>query len=205
MIFQVGCIINTKLPSCGNIIRCTLLGFPSWCPESTRPTDLCFQGTSCENLMMYGRLYQHTRLVLYIYFIYYIWNITARSICFPEFNSIKRDWYNLGQEELREALGLKHNTNPAKNVIIFIGDGMGISTVSVARIFNMQVRNKSFDESEMSWEKFPHVGLAKVSPNYWFCWSLIYISNIYDFFQWFQARRELFNFQRERGLRVVLI
>ena len=32
-IFQVGCIINTKLPSCVNIICRTSLGFPSWCPE----------------------------------------------------------------------------------------------------------------------------------------------------------------------------
>ena len=65
-IFQFGCIINTKLPSCDDIIRRTSLGFPSWCSESTRPTDSCFQGTSCENLMMYGGLYQHTRVVLYI-------------------------------------------------------------------------------------------------------------------------------------------
>ena len=42
-IFQVGCIINTKLPSCDDIIRCTSLGFPSLCSESTRPTDSCFQ------------------------------------------------------------------------------------------------------------------------------------------------------------------
>ena len=66
-IFQFGCIINTKLPSCDDIIHLTSLGFPSWCPESTRPTDSCFQGTSCEILMMYGRLYQHTRVVLYMY------------------------------------------------------------------------------------------------------------------------------------------
>ena len=65
-IFQFGCIINTKLPSCGDIIRCTSLGFPSWFSESTRSTDSCFPGTSCENLMMYGRLYQHIRVVLYI-------------------------------------------------------------------------------------------------------------------------------------------
>ena len=66
-IFQFGCIINTKLPSCDDIIHRTSLGFPSWCSESTRPTDSCFQRTSCENLMMYDRLYQHTWVVLYIY------------------------------------------------------------------------------------------------------------------------------------------
>ena len=65
--FQVGCIINTTLPSCDDIICRTSLGFPSWCPESTRPMDSCFQGTSCENLVMYGRLYQHTWVDLYIY------------------------------------------------------------------------------------------------------------------------------------------
>ena len=42
-IFQFGCIINTKLPSCDDIIRRTSLGFPSWCSESTPPTDSCFQ------------------------------------------------------------------------------------------------------------------------------------------------------------------
>ena len=35
------------------------LGFPSWCPESTSP------GTSCENLMMYGRLYQHFLFIIH--------------------------------------------------------------------------------------------------------------------------------------------
>ena len=42
-IFQFGCIINTKLPLCDDIIRRTSLGFHSWCSESTRPTDSCFQ------------------------------------------------------------------------------------------------------------------------------------------------------------------
>ena len=70
-IVQFGYIINTKLPSYDDIIRQTSLGFPSWCPENTRPTDSCFQGTSCENLMMYGGLYQHTRVVLYIYIYIY--------------------------------------------------------------------------------------------------------------------------------------
>ena len=66
-IFQVGCIINTKLPSCVDIIRRTSLSPSSWCPESTHPTDSCLHGTSCENLMMYGGLYQHIRVVLYLH------------------------------------------------------------------------------------------------------------------------------------------
>ena len=48
-------------PTSGDIfigkLNCVLLGFPSWCPKSTRPMYSCFQGNSCENLMMYGELY----------------------------------------------------------------------------------------------------------------------------------------------------
>ena len=66
-IFQVGCIINTKLPSCNDIIHRTSLGFPRWCPEKHSSLGLVLPSTRCENLMMYGRLYQHTRVVLYIY------------------------------------------------------------------------------------------------------------------------------------------
>ena len=43
---------GTKLLSCVNVICRTSLGFPIWYPESTCPTDSCFQGTSCENLLM---------------------------------------------------------------------------------------------------------------------------------------------------------
>ena len=46
--FRVGCIINTKLPSCVDIIHRTSLGFPSWFPEGTGPRYSCFQGTSWE-------------------------------------------------------------------------------------------------------------------------------------------------------------
>ena len=46
-----------------DIIRSTSFTFPSWCPENTRPMDSCFQDTCYENLMMYGGLYQHTRVV----------------------------------------------------------------------------------------------------------------------------------------------
>ena len=69
-IFQFGCIINAKLPSCDDIIRRTSLGFHSWCLEA-RVRRRVLPSTSCENLMMYGGLYQHTRVVLYHMSEYY--------------------------------------------------------------------------------------------------------------------------------------
>jgi alkaline phosphatase len=49
----------------------------------------------------------------------------------------------------------------AKNVILFIGDGMGISTITAARIYDGQKRGEAGEENQLSFEKFPHVALVK--------------------------------------------
>jgi len=49
----------------------------------------------------------------------------------------------------------------AKNVIIFIGDGMGISTITAARIFDGQSQGKNGEEHELAFESFENVALVK--------------------------------------------
>jgi len=49
----------------------------------------------------------------------------------------------------------------AKNVILFIGDGMGISTITAARIYEGQKRGESGEENTLSFESFPNVALVK--------------------------------------------
>ena len=48
-----------------------------------------------------------------------------------------------------------------KNVILFLGDGMGVSTVTAARIFEGQSRGENGEENFLSFEEFPHVALVK--------------------------------------------
>ena len=43
----------------------------------------------------------------------------------------------------------------AKNVILFIGDGMGVSTITAARIFDGQSKGMQGEENELSFERFP--------------------------------------------------
>ncbi len=50
----------------------------------------------------------------------------------------------------------------AKNVILFLGDGMGLSTVTAARILEGQRRGESGEENLLAFERLPHVALAKV-------------------------------------------
>jgi len=50
---------------------------------------------------------------------------------------------------------------PARNVILFIGDGMGISTVTAARIYDGQSRGESGEENLLAFERFPNLALVK--------------------------------------------
>ncbi len=49
----------------------------------------------------------------------------------------------------------------AQNVILFLGDGMGISTITAARIFEGQQRGRTGEENSLSFEAFPNVALIK--------------------------------------------
>jgi len=49
----------------------------------------------------------------------------------------------------------------AKNVILFIGDGMGVSTVTAARIFVGQAKGGSGEEYVLPFERFDDVALVK--------------------------------------------
>lgn len=48
-----------------------------------------------------------------------------------------------------------------RNVILFVGDGMGVSTVTAARIFAGQQRGEPGEEGYLSFEEFPHLALVK--------------------------------------------
>ncbi len=49
----------------------------------------------------------------------------------------------------------------AKNIILFIGDGMGVSTVTAARILDGQSKGKAGEEHVLPFETFDHVALVK--------------------------------------------
>lgn len=71
------------------------------------------------------------------------------------------EWYTAGQRAVEEASKLQANTAHARNVILFVGDGMGIATVTAARILEGQRRGESGEENLLSFEHFPYVALSK--------------------------------------------
>jgi alkaline phosphatase len=74
------------------------------------------------------------------------------------------DWNADAQETLKRTLEVasQPNTNVARNVILFLGDGMGISTITAGRIYMGQKNGGTGEEAQLAFDRFPHVALAKV-------------------------------------------
>jgi len=71
-------------------------------------------------------------------------------------------WVSEAEAELKEALRLQaRNKNVAKNVILFLGDGMGVQSVTSARILKGQKNGRGPDYS-LNMDAFPHSGISKV-------------------------------------------
>lgn len=49
----------------------------------------------------------------------------------------------------------------AKNVILFVGDGMGVSTVTAARILEGQLKGMLGEENDLSFDTFPYTAMMK--------------------------------------------
>ena len=72
-------------------------------------------------------------------------------------------WYSAAQTKLttKTAQAQATQATKAKNVILFVGDGMGISTLTAARILQGQRNNQSGEEGYLSFEEFPYSAQVK--------------------------------------------
>lgn len=76
-------------------------------------------------------------------------------------NQDNNQWYKDGLKLVQDNLKVKSNTNTAKNAILFVGDGMGYTTITATRILDGQMKGHSGEENVLSWESFPWSGQAK--------------------------------------------
>ncbi|CCK75001.1 Alkaline phosphatase family protein [Oleispira antarctica RB-8] len=79
-------------------------------------------------------------------------------------HQVNNVWFQQAQSNLKDKMKNKVLTNSAssaKNVILFVGDGMGVSTVSAARILQGQLAGNNGEENLLSFERFPFSGFSK--------------------------------------------
>lgn len=67
-------------------------------------------------------------------------------------------WYRSGAAE---AAARGAMSGRAKNVILFVGDGMSLTTVAAARILEGQRRGQPGEENRLAWEQFPATALSR--------------------------------------------
>ncbi len=70
-------------------------------------------------------------------------------------------WRTDGWNAIDRAKRQKIRSGKAKNVILFLGDGMSNSTVAASRIFEGQTRGESGEENRLSFEEFPFAALSR--------------------------------------------
>ena len=66
-----------------------------------------------------------------------------------------------GQAELKRLTADKPNNRKARNVIIFIGDGMGVSTLTAGRIFEGQQQGLDGESYVAQMDRLPYTALVK--------------------------------------------
>jgi len=77
----------------------------------------------------------------------------------------KSAWYSAGETKIKankvNLSTVNNETGKAKNIILFVGDGMGISTITAARILAGQRQGLLGEEYQLSFDKMPFSGFVK--------------------------------------------
>jgi len=71
------------------------------------------------------------------------------------------DWRALAEDELAARLNRPQREGRARNVILFVADGMDIGTITAARILDGQTRGETGEENYLSFERWGHSALIK--------------------------------------------
>ena len=69
-------------------------------------------------------------------------------------------WFRAGAAAANANAGALRKAH-AKNVIVFLGDGMSITTITAARIYDGQQKGGSGEENRLSFENFPATALSR--------------------------------------------
>ncbi len=76
----------------------------------------------------------------------------------PQQNDV---WFQDGLRAIEQAKARKPIDTKAKNVIIFIGDGMSVGTMTASRIYAGQKLGNTGEEYQLSMDTMPHVAMSK--------------------------------------------
>ncbi len=99
------------------------------------------------------------------------WKVTALlavALMLPSLSATAADlpqkndaWYQQAQRQLRMLQSRQPRTGRARNVILFVGDGMSLATITAARIHAGQKLGKPGENHRLAFEHLPWTALAR--------------------------------------------
>lgn len=86
----------------------------------------------------------------------------TRQLRTNEYENDPQYWISKARDELNVALARQgRNKNVAKNVILIVGDGMNMPTVTSGRVHKGHLNGKLGADEDLEMDLFPHSGLSK--------------------------------------------
>ncbi|NWU70637.1 PPBI phosphatase, partial [Pterocles burchelli] len=70
-------------------------------------------------------------------------------------------WNNQAAAAIEASLKIKPRISQAKNLILFLGDGFGVPSITATRILNGQMQGNLGPETPLAMDAFPYVALSK--------------------------------------------
>lgn len=86
---------------------------------------------------------------------------SATAVSAAELPQASSDWYKDADSVLQKMIAEQPNLGKAKNVILFVADGNGVTSVTATRIFDGQKKGMSGEENMLSYETFPNLAMSK--------------------------------------------
>ncbi|XP_017074440.1 alkaline phosphatase, tissue-nonspecific isozyme [Drosophila eugracilis] len=95
----------------------------------------------------------------------YVQSLTSVEQVQPTEEQLSSFWLSQAQDQLGERLARTKDaiidTRKAKNVVMLLGDGLSITTLTAARILKGQRSGARGEEAQLALERFPFAGLSK--------------------------------------------
>ena len=94
-------------------------------------------------------------------------SVNSQTTVNQAFNLVNQQnsWYESAAKQIQQqrliADSIQNQEGSAKNIILFIGDGMNLTTVTASRILEGQQQGMLGEENNLSFDGFPFSGLAK--------------------------------------------
>ncbi|GJQ80047.1 hypothetical protein Trydic_g19335 [Trypoxylus dichotomus] len=70
-------------------------------------------------------------------------------------------WHDDAQKAIASKRHMELNKNVAKNIILFLGDGMSFATIKAARVYMGQQNGEDGERTKLAMENFPFTGIVK--------------------------------------------